>query len=127
MNVYGQRIATARKLAGLTQEQLAERLGVDVQTVKRKENPNGKEPKPLERIAIAAVCGVSQEFLEGSVTDPELAQDPADRRLRDIEGQVTALSAALRDLSTTVLQQRRELKALRDQGRRGGRGAGGER
>lgn len=61
---YSPRIRAARGYAGLTQEGLAEALGVDVQTIKRRESSNGKEPKQGERIAIAAICGVPIEFME---------------------------------------------------------------
>lgn len=97
MNVYGPRIATARKIAGLTQEALAEALGVDTQTVKRKENPRGKEPKKLERIAIAAICGVSLDYLEGDADDVEAADDPSIRRIRELEIKLTARIQNLED------------------------------
>jgi transcriptional regulator with XRE-family HTH domain len=60
---YGRRIRAARAYAGLTQDQLAEALGLDVQTVKRRESGK-QEPRNGERIAIAAVCNVPLEFIE---------------------------------------------------------------
>lgn len=75
MSAYSARIRAARNYAGLTQIQLAEALGVDEQTIKRRESPAGNEPKKGERIAIASICGVPPEFMEigfGEITRDEL-------------------------------------------------------
>jgi transcriptional regulator with XRE-family HTH domain len=54
----------ARAFADLTQEELASRLGVDTQTIKRREA--GKQnPKLQELIAISAITAVPLEFLTG--------------------------------------------------------------
>jgi transcriptional regulator with XRE-family HTH domain len=60
---YGPRIRAARAFKGLTQAQLGDRLGLDEQTIKRRESGK-QEPKPGERVAIAAICGVPLEFIE---------------------------------------------------------------
>lgn len=53
----GRRAAEARRLAGLTQEQLAEQVGVSVQTVGRLER--GEQAPPLARLEkIAEALGV---------------------------------------------------------------------
>ena len=111
MNVYGARIAQARKVAGLTQDALAERLGVDVQTIKRRENPRGKEPKKLDRIAIATVCGVSIDYMEGLIDDVESAADGVVRKLREHDAQLQALRQELAALGEDVLRQLEQSEA----------------
>ena len=83
VSVYSRRIRAARGYAGISQSQLAEALGVDEQTIKRRESPNGKEPKKGERVAIAAICGVPLDFLEQGFG--RLAQDEVAERLARIE------------------------------------------
>jgi transcriptional regulator with XRE-family HTH domain len=60
---YARRYRAARAYAGLTQEELANKLGVDEQTIKRRESGK-QEPKKAELIAVAALCEVPVEFLE---------------------------------------------------------------
>jgi transcriptional regulator with XRE-family HTH domain len=137
MNVYAARIATARKLAGLSQQDLADALGVNVQTIKRRESAAGKAPKKVDRIAIATVCGVSIDYMEGVITDVESAADAVVRKLREHDAQLHAMQADLaeisdlhddvRKLARTVAQQSRELRALRDLGRRDEPPADGQR
>ena len=56
------RYRAARCYAGLTQLQLANRLGVDEQTVKRRERGGG-DPKLSEQLAVAHFCGVPETFM----------------------------------------------------------------
>lgn len=56
----GERIHTARKYAGLTQAQLASRIGVSKDTITKAEN--GRKTKSVIRIALA--CGVNPTWLE---------------------------------------------------------------
>lgn len=69
MSVHAARIRAARAFAGLTQGQLAERLGVDVQTVKRRE-AGGRAPRRGELLAIASICGVPPAFMEHGFGEP---------------------------------------------------------
>lgn len=108
VNPYGQRIATARKLAGLTQEQLAAELGVDVQTIKRRESPKGKEPKRVDRIAIAHVCGVSLDFIEGLVEDVHQATDDVGRKLQQHDRELAALRSEFDALSQAIAEMANE-------------------
>lgn len=75
MSQFAARYRAARAYADLSQEDLASRLGVDAQTIKRRE-AGRQDPKKAELIAVAAVCGVPLEFMEhgwGAVGTDELA------------------------------------------------------
>lgn len=88
MGDYGSRIKAAREAAGLTQEQLGEKLGVTGVTIMRYEK-NQREPrqKQLERIAAALgihvldLMGIGQE-LDKYVDEIKL---PSDATQGDIE------------------------------------------
>lgn len=60
---YGPRVRAARAYAGLKQVELADALGVDVQTIKRRE-ASVHAPRRGELVAIAAICDVPLGFLE---------------------------------------------------------------
>lgn len=88
---YAARIRAARGWADLTQQQLADQLGVDVQTIKRRES-GSQEPKKGERLAIAAICKVPLSFMEegfGEVTRNELRD-----LLERVEGALSRLGGA---------------------------------
>jgi transcriptional regulator with XRE-family HTH domain len=70
----GERLVRARKtIAGLTQDQMAEQLGVDRRTVGRWERSNHLAPRPL-LIAWASVTDVPVVWLERGVV-PEASSD----------------------------------------------------
>lgn len=69
--MYAARIRAARAFAGLSQDELAHELGVEVQTIKRRENGKA-DPKRQELLAIAAVTGVPIEFLDYGFTNATL-------------------------------------------------------
>ena len=71
---YAARIRAARGFAGLSQEELAERLGVERQWVKRREGDYRGKPADRERIARA--CGVPAEFLENGWNADLIAGEP---------------------------------------------------
>jgi transcriptional regulator with XRE-family HTH domain len=62
MSELAARFRAARAYADLTQFELAQALGVDVQTVKRREAGKG-DPKRAELIAIASITGVPETFM----------------------------------------------------------------
>lgn len=70
MSDYAARIRAARAYSGMTQRELADRIGVDVQTVKRRE-AGQQNPKRGELLAIAAVTGVPVAFMEHGFGDIE--------------------------------------------------------
>ena len=100
MTDYAARIRAARAYAGMHQAQLAERLGVDVQTIKRREKP-GAQPRPGELEAIARACEVPVEFMhDGFGVEPSALSE----RLQAIEDAVTATDArsAVTDLRAYI-------------------------
>ena len=110
---YGARVRAARAYADLTQEQLAERLGVNVQTIKRREMHPGDElyqpPKRGERLAIAVICGVPPAFMEdgfGGYGPDELVDT------------VTQLAGQVEQIQTLLLQQ--AVDGVAEQARSGG-------
>ena len=64
------RLSVARKMAGFTQEALAERLDIDRSTVGRWE-AGETEPQPFLRPKLAMVLGVSREALSELLADSE--------------------------------------------------------
>lgn len=85
MDPYAARIRAARAYAGLTREELAERLGVAISTIDRRE-AGTHAPKRGELLAIAAICGVPPAFMEhgfGEINENEIL-----RRLDRIEAAV---------------------------------------
>lgn len=95
VSVYSARIRAARAYAGLSQTQLADALGVDEQTIKRRESTSGNEPKKGERIAIAAICRVPPEFLELGWD----AITPA-----DISGRVDRLETQMAEMGENIIE-----------------------
>lgn len=88
MSQYASRIQAARAYAGLTQPQLAERLGIAVETIKRREKGT-HDPNKGERIAIASICGVPASFMEHGFGMYE--ESDVIRRLERIEAMLREL------------------------------------
>lgn len=88
----------------MTQDQLADALGVDAATIKRREHPRGHEhlqsPKKGERLAIAQVCGVPVEFLEEGFGGQ--ARDELSEQLAGLKEELAqmALDATTREMAT---------------------------
>jgi transcriptional regulator with XRE-family HTH domain len=97
--IYAARIRAARGYANLTQQQLADALGVDVQTVKRRESPAGSDPKKGERLAIAAACGVPPDFMEGGF--PTVLSTEAQDRLGALLQEIQQLRLDLAEAGVT--------------------------
>jgi transcriptional regulator with XRE-family HTH domain len=70
----GLRLKTVRKEAGLTQQQLAKRLGIPYQSVGQWER-GIRNPKIETLQAIADAIGVSLDYLLGNVNDPFFVLD----------------------------------------------------
>lgn len=65
----GQKIQTQRKEIGLSQEELAEQLGVSRQAVSRWENDNGY-PEMEKMIRLSQIYHVSLDYLAGNEQEP---------------------------------------------------------
>lgn len=108
MSELAARVRAARAYKGINQQELADELGVDVQTVKRRESGNN-DPKKGEQRAIAAICGVPKDFFDTSkpldVIGPfelaERVQLLADR-LEQLEGRVSPLAELDEDETRTL-------------------------
>lgn len=81
------RIRAARAYAGLKQEELADALGVDVQTIKRRE-AGTSPPRRGELVAIADICKVPVGFLKRGFA--EANRDEILERLERIEETLAA-------------------------------------
>lgn len=64
------RIVQARELAGLTQKELAARLGISPSTLNGYEKGN-HDPKSPGLVAIANLCGVTVDYLLGLSERPD--------------------------------------------------------
>ena len=91
----GARLAQARRGQNLTQEQLAEKLGVTRQAVSRWES-DAAYPETDKILRMAALFGVSCDYLLGASNEPSLAGDkppsPVTRLLRETVGKKLLLS-----------------------------------
>lgn len=68
-NVFGQRIASLRKLAGLTQKQLGEGVGLSMQAINDIEKGR-RSTNVLKSIAIARLLNTTVEYLAGATDNP---------------------------------------------------------
>src|SRR5690606_14933860 len=75
------RLAERRKAVGLSQERLAEAVGVDPSTVARWERGE-TDPQPVHRPRLADVLGVSVEEIGDLLTGASTAASQTDDRLR---------------------------------------------
>jgi transcriptional regulator with XRE-family HTH domain len=101
---FPQQFVRARKHANLSQQALADALGVDKGTVKRWEGGGLKNPMPRyqRRGLIAEVLEITGAPLE-TFTEP-----PAVDRVADLEARLEATNAALRDLAARQLDEDEE-------------------
>jgi transcriptional regulator with XRE-family HTH domain len=120
MSDFASRLRAARAFADLTQEELATMLGVDPQTIKRREA--GKQnPKRVELVAIASITSVPLAFLEGGWE--ALAAPPDAERIRQAAALLRpALAEVARELGLAPAEAPSEPDGLDHPGE--GRGAG---
>ena len=110
----GDRLAAARDAAGLTQDDLAQRLGVRAKTIRDWEN-DFKEPRANRLQMLAALLGVSLRWLltgEGNDVSPPEALPIAGAKTKTTLIELRAVRA---DLLRTNDRLGRLEKALRQQ------------
>lgn len=95
----GDRLAAAREAAGLSQTQLATRLGVRARTLRSWESDLA-EPRANRLQMLAAMLGVSLRWLlsgEGEGVSPPVLSEAADDEVRD-KARTEALTRSLAEL-----------------------------
>ncbi len=90
------RCEKAREYAGLSQEELAEIIGVHRQTVGHYELGTVKTLKVLVLRAWAEACGVDPDWLIGDDPDPSNARNPRYGNFRVVTTEVTQSELPLR-------------------------------
>ena len=74
---FGERLATIRKRRGLTQQELADRTGLEQQTISQIERGRSEWPQRRTRDALAAALQVRVEDLTGEeASAPDTGTDP---------------------------------------------------
>lgn len=86
MVTVGQRIKTLRKAAKLTQQQLADELGLERSTVSKWESPNGSEPDTDKLKRLAHFFGVATDYLLGVTDCPTEPLSAADNKILQFLG-----------------------------------------
>lgn len=114
---FGDRVAGARERAGMSQSELAKRLGVKLKTLKGWEN-DLSEPRANKLSMMAGLLNVSLLWLlsgegEGPTTpedEGELSRDVADllTEIRDIRAQLSRSTDRLGRLEKALRQQLKE-------------------
>lgn len=95
-STFGDRVTGAREAAGMTQKQLAKRLGVKLATLQGWEN-DLSEPRANKLQMLAGLLNVSLTWLLEGVGDgiesPETEEAPLGEDIRDILAELRALKA----------------------------------
>lgn len=109
------RYRAARAWADLEQDELAKRLGLDRQTVIRRESGE-KLPKAAELIAVASVCGVPEEFMLNGFANEVVASGEVATIRQHLGDQAEALDVIARVLRPLLDDQAAaQLRELREQ------------
>lgn len=87
------KIKEARKLAGITQKELAKQIGVSAGTLSDYESGN-HEPKSDVLCSIADICGVTIDFLVGRAKEkaPAPSEDSAEAQFSKLEIETVLVS-----------------------------------
>ncbi|MDK3018007.1 helix-turn-helix domain-containing protein [Pseudodonghicola flavimaris] len=112
---FGDRVAGAREAAGMTQSQLARRLGVKRTTVRAWEE-DLSEPRANKLSMMAGLLNVSIMWLltgEGDgMTAPVDEDDEDGRDLRQLLGELRSLQSDMRALAERAARTEKKLRAL---------------
>ena len=110
---FGDRVAGAREAAGMTQSELAKRLGVKLKTLKAWED-DLSEPRANKLSMMAGLLNVSLPWLlsgEGQGVEAPSDEEPSSdvaallTEIRDIRNQITASSDRLGKLEKALKKQ----------------------
>lgn len=114
MSELAKRVRAARGYAGISQRELAARLGVDDKTVKRTE-AGQRDPKPPELNAIAEICGLPRAFFTEDLTETfRLAAERNEQLLAEAEHEMADAAGGRHNDEALPAGQQREMLTLRD-------------
>jgi len=88
-----ERIKQERKRAGLTQAELAERLGISEMTVRRWES-NNRSPRMEEIEKMVEILNTSMEYLMGFTNEKPLPPQPQESQLKQLLDSLSSLAAS---------------------------------
>lgn len=111
---FGDRIAGARDAAGMTQEELARRLGVRLKTLQSWEDDLA-EPRANRLQMMAGMLNVSLKWLltgEGDGLDAPAAQGPLTEKARDALAELARMRARMLALSQDMGHMEKQLRTL---------------
>lgn len=115
---FGDRVAGAREQAGMTQDQLARRLGVKLKTVQGWEN-DAVEPRANKLQMMAGMLNVSIVWLltgEGDGPDGPPPERPASAVTRRLMADLAQLRAQALALAQALGQMERRVRTLQKEG-----------
>lgn len=98
--IIGQRIQELRKAQGLTQSQLAQKIGISMAAVRNYEN-GLREPNSKAMVALEKYFNVSGEFLRGETNIREVSQNNERKQLMTQQSQAE-LSEFLKRIETAI-------------------------
>ena len=111
---FGDRVAGAREKAGMTQSDLAKRLGVKLQTLKSWED-DLSEPRANKLSMMAGLLNVSLSWLISGEGDGPGAPDEAEEISPEVVGLLTEIRDIRAQLNSSTERLGRLEKALRGQ------------
>lgn len=98
--IIGQRIQELRKAQGLTQSQLAQKIGISMAAVRNYEN-GLREPNSKAMVALEKYFNVSGEFLRGETNIRDVSQNIEQKQLM-IQQSQDELSEFLKRIETAI-------------------------
>ncbi len=120
-STFGDRVAGAREAAGMTQQQLAKRLGVRVATLRAWED-DLREPRANRLSIMAGLLNVSMMWLmngEGAGVDAPQDAGPVSGDLRDLLIEIRDLRSDLLARAAQVGRLEKRLRAALQDGENG--------
>ncbi|HEX9859450.1 MAG TPA: helix-turn-helix transcriptional regulator [Paracoccaceae bacterium] len=111
---FGDRIAGARDAAGMTQEELARRLGVRLKTLQSWEDDLA-EPRANRLQMMAGMLNVSLKWLltgEGDGVDAPATQGPLTEKARDALAELARMRGRMLALSQDMGHMEKQLRTL---------------